>query len=211
MSDLLSLVRSKIQGMKIEDVDNQSNLSIASNFGCTLCPRICPPQAFSWIKPLQGCFKTNSNASLDKEGGGIGGVIRDNNGFLVSMFSANVEVEDILALEIHAVLEGLQLAAFLGIDKIWMEVDSKSAADVINGISKIPWRCFHRIQEIHQLLSLFLQWRISHIWREGNSVADFLSKRKCPCKGTDIPPFLSPPALLQLLDTDRSGIEFCRM
>ncbi|XP_077228261.1 uncharacterized protein LOC143861210 [Tasmannia lanceolata] len=127
------------------------------------------------------------------------------------MFSVNVEGEDILALEIRAILEGLQLAASLGIDKIWVEVDSKTTADVINGNSKIPWRCFHRIKVIHQLLSLFLQWKISHILREGNSVADFLSKWKCPCKGIDIPPFLSPPALLQLLDSDRSGTEFCRM
>ncbi|XP_077222156.1 uncharacterized protein LOC143855999 [Tasmannia lanceolata] len=144
-------------------------------------------------------------------GGGIGGAVRDNKGLLVSMFSVNVEREEILALEILAGHRGLKLASTLGLTSIWMEVDSKLAADVINGNTKIPWRCFHRMQEIHHLLSLFQQWRITHIWREGNSVADFLSKRKCPCKGTDIPPFLSPLALLQLLDTDRRGTDYCRM
>ncbi|XP_077232558.1 uncharacterized protein LOC143869883 [Tasmannia lanceolata] len=127
------------------------------------------------------------------------------------MFSVNVEREEILALEIRAVLAGLQMASSLGLVSIWMEVDSKSAADVINGKTKIPWRCFNRIQVIHQLLSQFHNWRITHIWREGNSVADFLSKRKCSCKGTDIPPFLSPPTLLHLLDTNRQGNEYCRL
>ncbi|XP_077214536.1 uncharacterized protein LOC143849418 [Tasmannia lanceolata] len=155
LSEILILVRSKVLGMKIEEEDNPSNRAIASNFGCTLSPKFRPPQFCSWLKPVQGTFKINSDASLDAEGGGIGGAIRDNNGFLVSMFSVNVEREEILALEICAVLAGLQMASSLGLVSIWMEVDSKIAADVINGKSKIPWRCFNRIQVIHQLLSHF--------------------------------------------------------
>ncbi|XP_077252329.1 uncharacterized protein LOC143891670 [Tasmannia lanceolata] len=164
----------------------------------------------SVLLPPPGSFKINSDASLEDVGGGIGGTIRDSNGFLVSMFSINVEREDILTLEILGVLTSLQQALQMGCGIIWLEVDSKSTADIINGLLTIPWRSFRRIKEIQLLLSRFQRWSITHIWREGNCVADFLSKRKCPGKGVNISPFLSPPALLQLLDSDRAGTEYYR-
>ncbi|XP_077228474.1 uncharacterized protein LOC143861432 [Tasmannia lanceolata] len=211
LSGTLSFIRTKILGLHLEDVDTPTNRSIAANFGCAFCPKIRSPQVCCWSKPNQGSFKINSDASLSTDGGGMGGAIRNHNGFLVSMFSVNVESEEILVLEIKAVLVGLRLAASLGLTNIWIEVDSKIAADVINGTSKTPWKCFACTQEIRQLLSSFLQWKISHIWREGNSVADFLSKRNCPCKGTALPPFLADPALLLLMDSDRIGSEYYRL
>ncbi|XP_077232371.1 uncharacterized protein LOC143869366 [Tasmannia lanceolata] len=176
LSDLLSLIKTKIQGLKLTDLDTQSNRSIASNFGCVFCPSTISLQSCSWIRPPPGSFKINSDASLEDVGGGIGGAIRDSNGFLVSMFSINVEREDILALDFLGVLTSLQQALQMGCGIIWLEVDSKSTADIINGLSTIPWRSFHRIKEIQLHLSRFQRWSISHIWREGNCVADFLSK-----------------------------------
>ncbi|XP_077228479.1 uncharacterized protein LOC143861436 [Tasmannia lanceolata] len=211
LSETLSLIRTKMLGLNLTDVDTISNRSIAANFGCPLFPKIRSPQVCCWHKPNQGTFKINSDASLDADGGGMGGAIRDNNGFLLSMFSVNVEQEEILALEIRAVLEGLRLASSWGLTKIWIEVDSKTAADIIMGTSKTPWKCFTHIQVIPHLLSRLVQWKVSHIWREGNSVADYLSKRNCPCKGYGLPPFLAPPALLLLLDSDRRGSEYSRL
>ncbi|XP_077228469.1 uncharacterized protein LOC143861427 [Tasmannia lanceolata] len=204
------LIKTKILGLKLTDLDTQSNWSIASIFGCVFCPSTISLQSFSWIRPPPGSFKINSDASLEDVGGGIGGAIRDSNGFLVSMFSINVDREDILALETLGVLTSLQQALQMGYGIIWLEVESKSTADIINGLSTIPWQSFRRIKEIQLLLSRFQRWSITHIWREGNCVADFLSKRKCPCKGVNISPFLSPPALLQLLDSDRAGTEYYR-
>ncbi|XP_077228465.1 uncharacterized protein LOC143861422 [Tasmannia lanceolata] len=142
LSGTLSLIRTKILGLHLEDVDTPTNRSIAANFGCAFCPKIRSPQVCCWSKPNQGSFKINSDASLSTDGGGMGGAIRNHNGFLVSMFSVNVESKEILVLEIKAVLVGLQLAASLGLTNIWIEVDSKIAADVINGTSKTPWKCF---------------------------------------------------------------------
>ncbi|XP_077226476.1 uncharacterized protein LOC143859710 [Tasmannia lanceolata] len=187
LSETLSLIRTKMLGLNLTDVDTISNRSIAANFGCPLFPKIRSPQVCCWHKPNQGTFKINSDASLDADGGGMGGAIRDNNGFLLSMFSVNVEHEEILALEIRAVLEGLRLASSWGLTKIWIEVDSKTAADIIMATSKTPWKCFTHIQVIHHLLSRLVQWKVSHIWREGNSVADYLSKQNCPCKGYGLP------------------------
>ncbi|XP_077232559.1 uncharacterized protein LOC143869884 [Tasmannia lanceolata] len=68
LSEILILVRSKVLGMKIEEEDNPSNRAIASNFGCTLSPKFRPPEFCSWLKPVQGTYKINSDASLDAEG-----------------------------------------------------------------------------------------------------------------------------------------------
>ncbi|XP_077231963.1 uncharacterized protein LOC143865528 [Tasmannia lanceolata] len=160
--------------MALQDVDNSRNNLIAANFGYVLCPIKAETKWCSWKKPDPDSFKINTDALLDSEGGGIGGLIRDEYGMVIAMFSMNVEREEIFELELLAVHQGITLAREMGLKSIWIESDSKLAIDMIIGTSSRPWSKLNLIKDIKKSLACFDSWKLSHIWREDNAAADFL-------------------------------------
>ncbi|XP_077251411.1 uncharacterized protein LOC143890577 [Tasmannia lanceolata] len=161
------------------------------------------------IPPNNLEFKLNTDASLEPEGGGIGGLLCGSHELSLAMFSENVAKQEIFELEFDAVAKGLELSIAKGIQSLWIESDSNFVVDIIKGIATVPWTkrsLLHKIR--NQLLLLLHSWRISHALREANSAADFLSKRSCPCKGIFTDPSLAAPSLLKIIDEDRNGTPY---
>ncbi|XP_077228512.1 uncharacterized protein LOC143861469 [Tasmannia lanceolata] len=208
---ILSDISIRLNALMIKDKASPWNIASAINFKYKFNPETCTNKFCSWIPPEESELKLNTDASLEAEGGGLGGLIRDSKGMIHSMFSENVDKEEIFELEILAIERGIHLAMSLDHFNIWIESDSKFAVDVVQGSIPPPWKKINVIIHIRDLLSHFKKWRITHIWREGNSVADILSKRSFPWKGCPVQVLFAPPLLLSAVDDDRNGTLFLRL
>ncbi|XP_043687764.1 uncharacterized protein LOC122638981 [Telopea speciosissima] len=87
---------------------------------------------------------------------------------------------------------GIKEAQRLKVEKLWVECDSASVVSAILS-SKIPWSF---LQVWWSATSYFhsSQWRITHCYREGNTLADALAKRaatsKVSCIWDTMPSFI---------------------
>ncbi|XP_077237369.1 uncharacterized protein LOC143879056 [Tasmannia lanceolata] len=103
-------------------------------------------------------YSFQSNGSLDDEEGGIGSIVRDRKGMVLAMFSESVTRKELYALELLEIKKGIDLAINHGLCKVWIELDSKFAVDIINGRSKAPWKQVMFVDQISSSLSRFLSW-----------------------------------------------------
>ncbi|XP_077251809.1 uncharacterized protein LOC143891039 [Tasmannia lanceolata] len=82
--------------------------------------------------------------------------------------------------------------------------------NIINSQAPCPWKTLTLLDKICLGLAAFVDWKVTHVWREANSAADFLSKEDCPCKGDDIPPSSIPISLKDIIATDSAGVPYTR-
>ncbi|XP_077252543.1 uncharacterized protein LOC143891936 [Tasmannia lanceolata] len=90
---ILQDVKERINWLQLHDRDNPLSVSIASHFGYMLNIKINRERFCSWTPPLDGEYKLNTYASLESNEGGLGGVIRNDRGMLISLFSVNCSME----------------------------------------------------------------------------------------------------------------------
>ncbi|XP_077253759.1 uncharacterized protein LOC143892780 [Tasmannia lanceolata] len=172
----------------------------------TAVPKYC-----QWIPSDSYTLKLNSDASLDEDTESLGGMISDHKGSIIGCFSVIRKSEPIHHLELEAILQGIILADKLNISKIWIESDSLSAVQVINMGQNCPWAKIPTVEGIHNALSKFISWEISHIWREANGAADYLSKKDYPSKGISLPPVQLPHDLKAIITADSNGTQYLRL
>lgn len=75
--------------------------------------------------------------------------------------------------EVKAVMCGLEYALHMSISHLWLEIDSLEMFHILQGKSHCPWHIHYHICYIKSLLSNIFFY-ISHIFQEGNKVADGL-------------------------------------
>ena len=68
-------------------------------------------------------------------------------------------------------------ATTLGFKKLIVEGDNLAVINAINGIWQTPWTIKDIIEDIRDQLLNFDLIKISHCYREGNKVADFLASK----------------------------------
>ncbi|XP_019055746.1 PREDICTED: uncharacterized protein LOC109115811 [Nelumbo nucifera] len=85
----------------------------------------------SWAPPPSGFVKLNFDGSSMGNPGpsGIGGVLRNEEGMIISLFSGPIGLGDSLKAEISAVIEGTQRAIELNITNLVIEGNSKLVVD----------------------------------------------------------------------------------
>ncbi|XP_062028853.1 uncharacterized protein LOC133744833 [Rosa rugosa] len=128
-----------------------------------------------WYPPPPLWVKVNTDGSYhDQLQAGCGGVFRGSEASFLGAFTKKVVVPCALDAELIAVIEAIRLACLKGWLNLWVEVDSLILLSFINDPLKVPWRlrtqwknCLH--------MSRQLNIHFSHIYREGNSVADKLA------------------------------------
>ncbi|KAL6578151.1 hypothetical protein OROMI_010479 [Orobanche minor] len=133
-----------------------------------------------WLKPPIGWMKLNTDGAARGNPGlaAAGGIIRDSCGKPLLCFWEFIGAQSNTFADLHGIWRGLQLCCEKGIDNIWVEVDSAIALRMIHNNSTSQWQSQAIISKIHILLDK-LNTRFSHIFREGNSVADFLANQGC--------------------------------
>ncbi|XVF79235.1 hypothetical protein PTKIN_Ptkin14bG0204400 [Pterospermum kingtungense] len=134
----------------------------------------------SWSCPPLGYVKFNvDGASLGKPGQeGIGGILCDHQGRVLIRFSKSIGLADSNLAELLAIREALIVfsSSSWAIHGFLLESDSKIAVNWVNNPLKVPWKFQNFISQIENLKKVIKDWRIDHVFREGNQEADLLAK-----------------------------------
>lgn len=124
-------------------------------------------------------MKVNVDGSLSVAGGvtGCSGVLRDWDGSWKGGFSYNIGCCSVDEAEAWAVIQGLRMALSLGVTKIIVESDSKVTIDRLHNHNGLHGNISNLIHRCLAVLCDFEEFRINHVYREQNGVADLLAKR----------------------------------
>lgn len=149
----------------------------------------------NWHPPIIDCVKINTDGAWksSSQKAGCGGVFRDHRGNFMGAYSSNLDIPSSIAAEVMAVIKAIQLAWLRDWKHIWLEVDSKVVLSYFHSPSIVPWQLKVEWENCLHLLSQ-MQFKVSHIYREGNHVADALANH-----GTTITGFVwwdSPPLFI---------------
>jgi len=132
----------------------------------------------AWSKPAQGRVKLNTDgSSLGNPGvSGAGGVIRDMQGALLLAFSKNLGYGNSTYAELRALMEGVKHCKNMNFGVIDSEMDSKVILSWLDNKRCGSWYLEDFWEEL-QLLLTNMDTRFMHVHREGNAVADWLTRR----------------------------------
>ncbi|PKA64749.1 Serine/threonine protein phosphatase 2A 59 kDa regulatory subunit B' gamma isoform [Apostasia shenzhenica] len=226
--DCLDLFQEDKMQAKLELTSNQSEFSVSESIvdkvdhlqvslNLPKSPSSFPPCAestnpfcFRWEPPPKRWVKVNF-AGVVQEGNraGAGALIRDCHGYLLCAVAVELNTFSLPSCEFRGAWEGLRLASNLdGYDGIWVEGYSQR---VITWVEKallahatIKYKT-GLIDILHWITS-FSDYRCTHMYREGNKPADFLSRL-----GLSTSTFFDseehvPSELLHMIKQDREGL-----
>ncbi|XP_062005947.1 uncharacterized protein LOC133723132 [Rosa rugosa] len=125
-----------------------------------------------WEAPPSGWIKVNTDGSFSgTTRASFGGVFRDSEGLFLGGFSYNATVPSAIDAEVLAIIEAINVALVRRWTHIWLETNSILALRYFKNPGLIPWRlrtswlnCLHKVSQI--------TFRMTHIFREGNALAD---------------------------------------
>lgn len=128
------------------------------------------PPPINWIK-----INTDGAARGSPGDASCGGVFRNFTGGIIGSFSSFLGTKTPLEAEIHGVILAVQIAWNQGWHNIWLECDSTLTVSMIkNGKSEVPISIKEKWHNTLEKISK-MEVIVSHIYREGNEVADKLA------------------------------------
>ncbi|CAN1169310.1 Putative ribonuclease H protein At1g65750 [Linum perenne] len=104
----------------------------------------------------------------------LGGIIRNSHSRLLAVFSSNLGSCTVIRAELRGVAIGLNLAWDIGVRKILLQSDSMAVVGSIHDTPDEDARHSATVLQIHELLNREWEVKTSHVFREGNRVADLL-------------------------------------
>ncbi|PRQ26934.1 putative ribonuclease H-like domain-containing protein [Rosa chinensis] len=144
----------------------------------------------NWFPPLIGWVKINTDGDWRSASGqaGFGGVFRDYH----------------VAAEVMAVIKAIDLAWVRDWKHMWLKVDSSLILNLLKSPQLVPWQwrvewgnCLHCISQMH--------FHSSHIFREGNQVADAFANFGLSSAGLIWVSFTSPSYVFLFLSFEIKG------
>ncbi|XVF24309.1 hypothetical protein REPUB_Repub13aG0116700 [Reevesia pubescens] len=119
-------------------------------------------------------------SAIEKPGlAGIGGVLRDEMGVRLLVFSKAIGIADSNEAEFIAIKKAFSVFVSSPWSKVYgLIVDSDSQADVkwFNYNGTMPWKLKKFCPFIDSLKGAVISWQVHHIFRESNDIADGLAK-----------------------------------
>ncbi|KAL0291297.1 UNVERIFIED_CONTAM: putative ribonuclease H protein [Sesamum radiatum] len=133
-----------------------------------------------WRKPPEGWYKLNTDGASKGNPGisGADGILRDQSGKVIFAFQEPLGNATNNQTELSAIYRGLQICFSRGLHKIWIETDATAVIKLISAPQRGAWNLQTTLQNISKILSQ-KEHKLSHIFREGNQVADFLANQAC--------------------------------
>ncbi|XP_024155999.1 uncharacterized protein LOC112163979 [Rosa chinensis] len=128
-----------------------------------------------WKRPPAPWLKVNTDGSFqDENHAGFGGVFRYCNGSFKGAYCSKALAKSVIEVELLAVIEAIQIAKARQWNNLWLETDSALVIHYFNSPLLIPWNL--RVAWLNCLQTVkHFNFRISHVYREGNGVADRLA------------------------------------
>ena len=192
LSFLISEVGENIVGYMNNSVQD---LLVLRNFHVTGRPRRTPRVIeVRWLPPPPGWMKCNTDGSSDGAPGPstAAGLFRNSRGFVHYCYVLKIGNLYAFEAELIAVMRGIQIAREKGWNKLWLESDSTYVVQLFLTRSvEVPWKYKNRWRNVLHLLST-MTFQVTNIYREGNAVADALSKHLTEQVWNGYPDFILP-------------------
>ncbi|CAL0322191.1 unnamed protein product [Lupinus luteus] len=149
-----------------------------------------------WLAPIQGWTEVNTDGAAKGAPGHAGGgaIFRDCRGDMLGCFATYYGIQSSLHAELLTAIIAVQTAKNKGWTHLWLETDSTMVLQIFSNKIQLPWRLrnlwYHCMETLRTL-----NFRISHLFREGNHCADQLANYGVATKldywWNSIPSFLS--------------------
>ena len=131
-----------------------------------------------WIKPGQGCTKLNMDGAVfgDPRKAGGGGLLRNSEGDWIAGFTRKLGSMYSIMAELWALKEGLSLARQLNLTNLNIEVDTIVLVHLLTNPGTINLMLELLLNDCRNLIKLFPNCSVTHIYREANRCTDKLAK-----------------------------------
>ncbi|KAJ8767159.1 hypothetical protein K2173_013556 [Erythroxylum novogranatense] len=169
------------------------------------------PTQVCWQSLAPGWTKLNVNGAVDPLNGAAaaGGVLRSTNGSWLAGFAHNLGICSVTNAELWGLLDGLQIAWSLGINKVEVESDNMSVIQWLNNHNQESTDNA-LICSIRELMSRCWQVKLHHVFREGNATADAMAQIR-PEVSLGMVVFQQPPeVIVPTLNDNRMGVSRTR-
>ncbi|MBA0607395.1 hypothetical protein Godav_019703 [Gossypium davidsonii] len=135
----------------------------------------------SFMEECWVCLNTDGLERQDEGFTVAGGLVRDQNGRWIMGFNRYLRNCTVTKSKLWGILDGIKLILDRRFERILIQIDSLEAMNTIQeGVFRISNSTL--LRRIHQFLTKVKQWKIQHIPREQNTVADSLVKMICDRK-----------------------------
>ncbi|XP_051144182.1 uncharacterized protein LOC127260494 [Andrographis paniculata] len=148
-------------------------------------PLACwPPSTTALVRGFSPCFLSRpsppspGSSAAGLSAAGAAGIIRDATSAPLVAFQVPLPHATNTMAELQAIRSSVDLAVARGLLPLWIETDSACSISLLSS-STGHWTlqpCLHHLR----LQLRTIEWRISHIYREGNQVADNLANTSVP-------------------------------
>ena len=129
-----------------------------------------------WYPPLLGFVKLNFDGSLINSSVAGGFILWDWTRRLIKARATYYGDTSILVTEARALRDGLRIAIQASFNNVAIEGDNKIVIEALKRKIPIPWQIANVIEDIHIWQIQGIQLKVTHIFREVNMAADWLSK-----------------------------------
>jgi ribonuclease HI len=163
-----------------------------------------------WNRPAEGFVCLNVDGSLlgSSNSAGYGGLLRNRDGEFVWGFYGAAPLQNILFVEILAILNGLKLCWDRGFRKVLCCSDSLLSVNLIKHGLTVHHRFANEISCIRKLLNNVWEVNLTHTLREGNACADVLAKMGANSDSPLVIIDTAPLEVVRPLWDDAWGVEF---
>ncbi|XP_019241572.1 PREDICTED: uncharacterized protein LOC109221549 [Nicotiana attenuata] len=163
----------KVRKPRIENVPHRWHdlLAMMENF----IPKLKVTKV-QWEFPSAGGLKVNTDGASRGNPGrsAIGYCIKDDQGDIVLAVGKQIHETTNTVAEAVAIVEALQFCRSQHMTQVCIQTDSMLMKKIITGEWKPPWCIIEEVEEINQLME-GTNCEVSHIFREGNKLADHLA------------------------------------
>ena len=131
-----------------------------------------------WIKPGQGCTKLNMDGAVfgDPRKAGGGGLLRNSEGDWIAGFTRKLGSMYNIMAKLWALKEGLSLGRQLNLTNLNIEVDTIVLVHLLTNPGTINLMLELLLNDCRNLIKLFPNCSVTHIYREANRCTDKLAK-----------------------------------
>ncbi|XP_062005530.1 uncharacterized protein LOC133722675 [Rosa rugosa] len=195
------------------DLDNQQRggreylkyrIEDLKNLQC-LHPPPNPSSSTTWVPPVLGSFKINTDASWNSNSlcCGLAALLRNFIGILHNGLVLTAKANDEEAAESQAILLGLKLAKSLSLSSFSLEADCLSLISALKSPrGSVSWSAISWVRQIKFMAASFSSVNWSWTSREANAAADaaahLASRLESSLNWVKNP----PPSLLHILQSD---------
>lgn len=154
-----------------------------------------------WLPPPYLWTKCNTDGAARGVPGhaASAGMFRDYSGAFLGCFSKYLGLSFALHAELMAAMIAIEAAFERGWIRLWLECDSQLVVQAFSSPSIVPWHLRTRWKNCLEMISK-MQFRVSHVFREGNTCADKLADFGVKNQGYfwwDLPPIFITEELLR--------------